>query len=68
MKELEMLEMELVLLQDNIKRMKQFKSEFKKGDYKPCHSRVIGEFKHRVVTLKQRLTLVSNINTNNYLG
>lgn len=68
MKEIEMLEMELILIQDNIKRMKEFKSEFKKGDWKPCNSSVVGEFKHRIIALKQRLTLASKINTNDYLN
>lgn len=63
MKQLELLEQELLLIQENIKRIKMFKKEHESGKYKPYSSRVIGEFKHRIVTLKQRLTLASKITT-----
>ena len=64
MKELEMFEMELKLLQDNIKRLKQFKKENENAKWQPGHSNVVGELKHRLIALKQRITLVCNINTN----
>jgi hypothetical protein len=63
MKELEMLEMELSLLLDNIKRLKEYKDENENNKWTPCNSRVVGEFKHRLTALKQRMTLVSQINT-----
>lgn len=64
MKELEMFEMELQLLQDNIKRLKQFKKDNEDAKWTPGHSNVVGEFKHRLIALKQRITLVCNLTTN----
>lgn len=64
MEELEMFEMELKLLQDNIKRLKKFKEEHEARQWQPCQSNVVGEFKHRLIALKQRITLVCNLNTN----
>ena len=63
MKQLELLEQELKMLQENIERIKRFKNDEENKKYRPCHSNVVGEFKHRIVALKQRLTLVSNITT-----
>ena len=64
MKELEMFEMELKLLQDNIKRLKAYQKDNENKKWHPCHSNVVGEFKHRLIALKQRITLVSKITTN----
>ena len=63
MNELEMLEMELMLLQDNIKRIKEFSKEYQNEKWKPYSSRVVGEFKHRLTSLKQRMTLASKLTT-----
>lgn len=63
MKQLELLEQELLMIQENIQRIKKFKKEHESEKYKPYSSRVVGEFKHRIITLKQRLTLVSTITT-----
>lgn len=63
MKELEMLEMEIKLLQDNIERLKQFAKDNDNFKWKPYSSNVVGEFKHRLISLKQRITLVSKITT-----
>ena len=69
MEEIEFLEMDLKLLQDSIKRLKKFKKEVKKDNnkYYPSSSRVMGEVKHRAVALKQRLTLVCQLNTMDFL-
>lgn len=64
MEQLELLEQELKMIQENIERIKKFQSGHIRGGYHPSSSRVIGEFKHRIVSLKQRLTLVSKITTN----
>lgn len=56
MKQLELLEQELLMIQENIQRIKKFKKENQNEKYKPYKSRVIGEFKHRIIILKQRLT------------
>lgn len=64
MEELEMFEMELQLLQDNIKRLKKFKEDNEDAKWQPCQSNVVGEFKHRLIALKQRITLVCNLTTN----
>lgn len=59
MEQVELLEQELKLMLENIERLKKFKKETKWQ----CQSRVVGEFKHRAVALKQRLTLASKITT-----
>ena len=63
MEQLELLEQELKMLQENIERIKRFKNDEENKKYRPYHSNVVGEFKHRIVSLKQRLTLVSKITT-----
>ena len=63
MEELEMLEMEIKLLQDNIKRLKRYAKDDINLEWKPYNSNVVGEFKHRLIALKQRITLVSKITT-----
>lgn len=63
MKQLAFLEQELIILQENINRLKEFKKEHEKNKWTPYSSRVVGELKHRIVSLKQRLTLVSKMNT-----
>ena len=63
MKELELLEIEIKLMQDNIKRLKEFQKENKDNKWKPYQSNVVGELKHRAVAMKQRLTQVCKIVT-----
>lgn len=62
MKQLQLLEQELIMLQENIERIKKYQKEGQ--NVSNYQSRVVGEFKHRIVALKQRLTLVSKMNTN----
>ena len=63
MEQLEFLKQELKMVQDNIKRIENYQKEQKESKWKPSQSNVIGEFKHRIIALKQRLTLVSQITT-----
>jgi uncharacterized small protein (DUF1192 family) len=63
MKQLELLEQELMMLQENIKRVKAYKKECETQKWKPYQSNVVGELKHRIIALKARLTLVSAITT-----
>lgn len=63
MKEIELLELEIRLLQDNIKRVKKYRNAHLRDQYHPGNSHVVGELKHRCVALKQRLTIVSNLST-----
>ena len=63
MEQLELLEVELKMIQDNIKRIREFQKLYENEKWKPHQSNVVGELKHRVVVLKQRLTLVSKITT-----
>ena len=66
MEEIKKLEMELILMLDNIKRLKQFvKDSGDDGRYNVYNAHVVGELKHRGVALKQRLTLVSKVTTRN---
>ena len=64
MEELEMFEMEIQLIQDNIKRLKQFKKDKEAKKWQPYQSNGVGEFKHRLIALKQRITLVCKLTTN----
>jgi hypothetical protein len=63
MEQLEFLKQELKMMQENIKRIEKYQKEQEKQKWKPHQSAVIGEFKHRIIALKQRLTLVSQITT-----
>lgn len=63
MKQLELLEQELKMMLENIERIKQYKKDKQAEKWRPYQSNVIGELKHRSVSLKQRLTLVSKITT-----
>ncbi len=64
MEQLEFLEQELNMMLENIKRIKEYQKSEENIQWRPCSSRVMGELKHRAVSLKQRLTLVSSITTN----
>lgn len=63
MKEIQLLEAEIELLQDNLKRLKIFIKEHEDSKYKPYSSHVFGELKHRMIALKQRFLAVSNLST-----
>ena len=63
MEQLEFLKQELRMLQENIKRLEKFQKENQKNKNYLYQSNVVGEFKHRIIALKQRLTLVSQITT-----
>ena len=65
MNELNLLEHELVLMQNNIARLKKYISEESKTGYN-YQSLVVGELKHRCVALKQRLTIINKISTKEY--
>jgi hypothetical protein len=65
MEQIELLEAELILMQDNIRRLKDYVLDEKNRGWKPCQSNVVGELKHRSVALKQRLTEIQKINTSN---
>ena len=63
MKQIELLEQELRILEENIQRIRDYKNEWENSKFKPYNSRVVGEFRHRIISLKQRLTLVAKITT-----
>lgn len=63
MKELELLKSELLLMLDNIERVKLYQEDETNKSWKPYNSNVVGELKHRAVALKQRLTLIKNLTT-----
>ncbi len=63
MKQLELLEQELKMVQENITRLKKYQNENK--EYKPYHCHVFGELKHRLVALKQRIVLINKESTYN---
>jgi len=64
MKQLELLEQELKMVQENIQRVKKYQKEEENKKWRPCHSHVVGELKHRLIALKQRINLVNDITTN----
>jgi predicted nuclease with TOPRIM domain len=63
MKQLELLEQELKMVQENIQRIKEYQKDEQNKAYKPYNSHVVGELKHRLTALKQRITLVNGITT-----
>jgi len=63
MEQIEFLEAELKMMLDNIQRIKEYKGIHELEKWKPYNSNVVGELKHRGVSLKQRITLVSKITT-----
>ena len=63
MKQLELLEQELEMVQENIQRVKKYQKKGQSGKYKTYNSNVVGELKHRLIALKQRITLVNGITT-----
>jgi hypothetical protein len=65
MEQLEFLEQELKMMLENIERIKRYKEKESLNKRNPSSSRVVGELKHRSIALKQRLTIVSKIVTEN---
>lgn len=63
MEQLEFLEQELKMLQENISRVKECQKQYTEAKYTPWNTRVVGELKHRIVALKQRMTIVSKMTT-----
>mgnify|MGYP000968884002 CR=1 FL=1 len=66
-KKIELLENELYLLIDNIERLKAYQQKCEKRGFVPYNSLVVGEIKHRMTALKQRLTICSKITTGDLL-
>lgn len=63
MKELDNLEYELKQMLDNIQRVKDYADSLKNEKYKPYKSLVVGELKQRCKVLKNTLTRVGKIRT-----
>lgn len=63
MKQIELLESELKLMLDNIERLKDYVNDPVNKEWKPYSCLVMGELKHRSVSLKQRLTLINKTST-----
>ncbi len=63
MEQLELLEQELKMVQENIQRVKKYQKQWQNEKYIPYHSHVVGELKHRLIALKQRISLVNEIVT-----
>ena len=63
---LDLLEAELILLQDNIKRAKKFIEEEKDNKYGNYNSSIIGELKHRCTAVKKKLSKVNSMSTINF--
>ena len=67
-KQMELLEQELYMLLDNFKRLKEYQQKCEKQQgYVPYQSLVVGEIKHRMMALKQRLTICYKITTGDLL-
>lgn len=63
MKELEMLEVELKLLQNTIKEVRKYRKDHENSKYPPYQSRVVGELRHRCIALKGTLKKVQGLTT-----
>ena len=57
--QLELLENELLSIQENIERLKEFEQESLNSKYTQYHSHVVGEFKHRLASFKHRITQIN---------
>lgn len=64
MEQLDFLKSELLLMLDNIERVKLYQQDEANKSWRPYNSNVVGELKHRAIALKQRLTLIKNLTTN----
>ena len=64
MKELELLKSEIHLLLDNIERVEKRIETEKDSKWKSPNIAIVGELKHRCVALKQRLTKINSLSTN----
>lgn len=53
MKELELLKSELLLMLDNIERVKLYQQDEANKSWKPYNSTVVGELKHRAISLNK---------------
>lgn len=67
MKGLNNLQFELGLITQNIMRLKDLKEDTACDDYFACNSHLVGELKHRCVAVKQTLTRVNRLNTQDIL-
>jgi len=65
--QMKLLEDEIYLLLDNLERLKEYQKKCEEQGYAPYNSLVVGEIKHRMIALKQRLTICSRISTENLL-
>ena len=63
MEQIEFLEQELLMMLENIKRVKKYTKDEENKKWKPYQSNVVGELKHRAVALKTRLTIINKIST-----
>jgi hypothetical protein len=62
-KEIKMLESEILLIQDNIQRLRTYSKEQSELKWKNSHSLVFGELKHRCTSIKFRLTRIKKFST-----
>ena len=67
MEQIQLLETEIELLKENIKRLKKYRNENIGNKYKPYNSLVVGEFKHRLTALKQRCVILQKVSTHDFL-
>ncbi len=65
LRQIDLLESEIKLIQDNIARVKEFVREENTANYKPYMSHVFGELKHRLVSLKSRIKEINKLSTTN---
>lgn len=63
LKQIELLEAEMKLMQDNIKRLRERVKEEEGWCY---NLHVFGELKHRCVAMKQRLSAINKLSTSQF--
>ncbi len=61
--QLTFLELELKMLQENIQRVRRHQKLYKDDKWRSSNAAVIGELKHRMMSLKLILTIVGRITT-----
>jgi hypothetical protein len=65
LRQIELLESEMKLIQDNINRVKDFVKDEQNIKWQPYTSHVFGELKHRLVAFKTRATVINKLSTTN---
>ena len=65
MEQIELLKAELIQIQENIERLEVYVQEKNEAGWWAMNCNVHGELKHRLVALKNRISIINKIGTSN---